>query len=185
MLPRLKRKYQEQIVTALKKELGCKSIMQVPKLLAIHLNQGIAEAKSNPKVLDRAIQEMTQITGQRAVATVARRSISNFSLRAGMKIGVRVTLRRARMYEFLDRLVTFALPSGRDFKGVSEKSFDRQGNYSFGIKEQVIFPEITIDKIDKIRGFDITCVVSTNEKRGSYKLLKMLGMPFRDMHQTK
>jgi large subunit ribosomal protein L5 len=185
MSSRLKEKYEKEIVPHLKKKLGCKSVMQAPKLLAIHLNQGIAEMKSDPKIMQAALDEMEQITGQRPVATAAKRSISNFSLRAGMKVGLRVTLRRNRMYEFLDRLFHFTLSNIRDFKGISEKSFDRQGNYNFGIKEQVIFPELTIDKISKMRGMNVTFVFSTNDARESYELLKLFGAPFKNMHETK
>lgn len=185
MVPRLKEKYQKEIAPAFKKKRGYKSIMQVPRLLSIHLNQGLAAAKSDTKLLENAAREMQQITGQRPVPTSARRSISNFGLRAGMKIGLRVTLRKNFMFEFLDRLITTGLPNIRDFKGVSEKSFDAQGNYTLGIKEQVIFPELTIDKVDKIRGMNITFVLSSTDRKDSYELLKMFGFPFKNMHKTE
>jgi large subunit ribosomal protein L5 len=184
LIPRLKQKYIKEIIPSLKKEGGYSSPMQVPKLLAIHISQGLAEAKTNQKLLDRSIDELTLITGQKAVPTVARKAISNFKLRAGVKIGARVTLRGARMYEFLDRFVNFALPRSRDFSGISDTSFDQQGNYTCGIKEQIIFPEISMDKIDKIRGMNITFVTSAEDRAGSYSLLKALGMPFKNMHKA-
>lgn len=186
IVPRLRRKYQEEIVPALQKECGYTSPMQVPLLLAIHVNQGIAEAKTNPKLLDKAIEELAAITGQQPVITKAKNSIANFKLREGMKLGLKVTLRGRRMYEFLDRLISFALPRSRDFEGLKRSSFDKQGNYTFGVKENIIFPEINIDKIDKIRGMDITLVTSAKDPEGGYAVLKALGVPFeRDESEQK
>lgn len=185
IVPRLKEKYYKEIVPQLQKELQYTTPMQVPKLCAIHINQGLKDAKDNAKVLSTAIEELTLITGQKAVPTVAKKSISNFKLRAGMKVGARVTLRGVYMYEFLDRFVSFALPRTRDFTGLNEKSFDQQGNYTCAIKEQIIFPEISIDKVSKIRGMDITFVTSAKNREESYKLLRAFGMPFKDIHNAK
>jgi large subunit ribosomal protein L5 len=156
--PRLVNKYKAEIVPALKKQFGYKSIMQVPKLKKISVNQGLGAAITDKKMIDTGVEEMTRITGQRAVATKSKKDISNFKLRKGMPIGVRVTLGGDRMYEFLDRLISVAIPRIRDFRGISDKGFDGRGNYTFGVTEQIIFPEIEIDKVDHINGMDITFV---------------------------
>ncbi len=177
--PRLKKKYQEEIAPMLKEKFELKTVMQVPKLEKISINRGIGEAVADKKLVDIGLEELTIIAGQKAVPTIAKKSVSNFKLREGMPIGARVTLRGDRMYEFLDRLVTIALPRVRDFKGVSDKSFDGRGNYTLGVKEQIIFPEISIDKVKKIAGLDITFVVKSESDEQSYELLKALGMPFK------
>ena len=176
-IPRLKKKYQEEVVKNLKS--GYKSVMQVPKLVKICLNQGLGSAISDKKQIEAAQQEMTIITGQKAVLTKSTKDISNFKLRKGMPVGVMVTLRGDRMYEFLDRLVTSTMPRIRDFNGISDKGFDGRGNYTMGIKEQIAFPEISIDKIAKITGMDITFVTNTDSDSESLALLKELGLPFK------
>src|SRR5690554_955588 len=158
------------------------SVMEVPRLLKISINQGIGEATQDKKLVDSALEELTMITGQKAVPTKARKSVSNFKLREGMTIGARVTLRRDRMYEFLDRLVAVSLPRVRDFRGISDRSFDGRGNYSMGITEQIIFPEINIDKINKITGMDITFVTSANTDVEALELLKQFGLPFKNQN---
>ena len=177
--PRLLRKYKEEIVPALMKEFGYKNVMQVPKLEKIVLNMGLGEAIQNPKLIDSAVEELAMITGQRPVVTRARKSIASFKLRAGMKIGVAVTLRREKMYEFFDRMVNLAIPRVRDFKGLSPKAFDGRGNYTLGIREQIVFPEIDYDKIEKIKGLNVTIVTTAETDEEGYALLKHLGMPFR------
>jgi len=176
--PRLKEKYTKEIVSALKDKFQYKSIMQVPKIEKISINKGIGAAVADKKLIDQGIEEITSITGQKAVATRSKKDISNFKLRANQAVGVKVTLRGDRMYEFLDRLMNVALPRVRDFKGVSDKGFDGRGNYTLGVKEQIIFPEISIDKVNKINGMDITFVTSANTDEESYELLKAFGMPF-------
>ena len=176
--PRLKEKYFKEAIPALKKEAGYRSVMQVPRIQKIIINQGVGAAVSDKKLIDIAIDELTAIAGQKAVPTKAKKSISNFKLRDGMPIGVTVTLRGNRMYEFLDRLITVALPRARDFQGVPPK-FDGQGNYTLGVKEQIIFPEISIDKVAKLRGMSITFVTNTKSDEAGYQLLKSLGMPFK------
>lgn len=176
--PRLKEKYLSEIAPALKEKFQYKSVMEVPKLVKIVVNKGIGAAVADKKLVDVGVEELTTITGQKAVATKAKVSISNFKLREGMPIGARVTLRGDRMYEFLDRLTTVALPRVRDFRGIKEKGFDGRGNYSLGIEEQIIFPEISIDKVAKISGMDITFVTSANTDEESLALLKAFGMPF-------
>ena len=178
--PRFRTKYQEEVVPALMEQFQYKSIMQVPKLQKICLNQGIGEATQDKKVVDSALKEMTLIAGQKAVPTKAKRSVSNFKLREGMVIGSRVTLRNERMYEFLDRLITVALPRVRDFRGISDKSFDGRGNYSMGITEHIIFPEIDLDKVNKITGLDVTFVTSAKTDAEALALLKLLGLPFKN-----
>ncbi len=180
MEPRLYTKYKKEIVPALGKEKGYKNVMAIPKLVKIVLNVGLGKAIENKKLLDIAVSELSTITGQRPIKTVARKSISNFKLREGYKIGCKVTLRGKTMYEFLDRLVSIALPRVRDFKGVSGKSFDGRGNYSLGIKEQIIFPEINYDKVEKIHGMDISIVTTANTDDEAKALLKYFGMPFRN-----
>ncbi len=177
--PTLRTKYREEIAPALMKELGYKSIMQVPRISKIVINQGVGQAVADKKLIDIALQELTTITGQKAVATYSKKDISNFKLRKGMPIGVKVTLRRDRMYEFLERLVAVSLPRIRDFKGVEEK-FDGRGNYSLGIREQIIFPEIDIDKITKILGMEICFVTTANTDEEGYALLREFGIPFKN-----
>ena len=177
--PRLQEKYRSHVVAALTERMGYKNIMQVPKLEKICLNQGIGEATTDKKLVDVASEEMTRITGQKAVATLSKKDISNFKLRKAMPVGVRVTLRGERMYEFLDRLVSTALPAVRDFQGINPKGFDGRGNYNLGIKEQIIFPEIFIDQVNKITGMDITLVTSANTDKEAYELLKEFGLPFK------
>lgn len=176
--PRLKNKYLEEIVPALKEKFQYKSVMQVPKLTKISINKGIGAAVSDKKLVDVGVDELSVISGQKAVATIAKNSISNFKLREGMPIGAKVTLRGDRMYEFLDRLMTVALPRVRDFRGISDKAFDGRGNYTLGVKEQIIFPEISIDKVNKITGMDITIVTTAQTDEESLELLKAFGMPF-------
>ena len=175
-IPRLKKKYNEEIVNNLK--VNYKSIMQVPKLVKICLNQGVGSAATDKKLIESAQNEMTLITGQKAMLAKSKKDISNFKLRKGMPIGVMVTLRGEKMYEFLDRLITSAIPRIRDFNGVPLKGFDGRGNYTLGIKEQIAFPEISIDKINKINGMNITIVIDSNTDEESYELLKAFGMPF-------
>ena len=175
---RLKEKYAEEIGKALMEKFSYKNVMQLPKLEKVVLNMDLGEAIANAKALDSAIGDMTIISGQKPVVTRAKKSIAGFKLREGMPIGVKVTLRGDRMYEFVDRLVSIALPRVRDFRGVSPKSFDGRGNYTLGVKEQLIFPEIDYDKVDKIRGMDITIVTSASSDEEARELLKLLGMPF-------
>ncbi|MBD5388115.1 MAG: 50S ribosomal protein L5 [Bacteroidales bacterium] len=181
--PRLREKYAATIVPNLKNEFGYKSVMQVPRLVKICLNQGIGNAVADKKLIDSGVEEMTAITGQRAVATKSKKDISNFKVRKGMPIGVRVTLRGERMYEFLDRLISVAIPRIRDFRGISDKGFDGKGNFSFGITEQIIFPEINIDKINKISGMDITFVTTATNDKEAYALLREFGMPFQKQNK--
>ena len=176
--PRLKDAYTNEIVPALKEKFQYKSVMQVPKLEKIAINKGIGAATADKKLVDTGIEELTQITGQKAVQTLAKKSVSNFKLRDGMPIGARVTLRGDKMYEFLDRLMTVALPRVRDFRGISEKGFDGRGNYTLGVKEQIIFPEISIEKVNQISGMNITFVTSADTDEESYELLKAFGLPF-------
>lgn len=176
---RLSVMYKETVVPALIKQFGYKNINEVPKLEKIVLNMGLGEVKDNSKSFQIAVDELTAIAGQKAVATVSKKAISNFKVRQGMKIGAKVTLRGNRMYEFLDRLVSVALPRVRDFKGVNNKAFDGKGNYAMGIKEQLIFPEISYDKIDKIRGLDVVFVTSAKSDEEAKALLSALGIPFR------
>jgi large subunit ribosomal protein L5 len=178
--PRLASKYKTEVVPALMKRFGYKSIMQVPKLEKICLNRGVNGAVNDKKLVDIAIEELTTISGQKAVATSSKKDISNFKLRKGMPIGARVTLRGVNMFEFLDRLISASLPRVRDFKGVNDKSFDGRGNYTMGVTEQIIFPEIDIDKVNKITGLDITFVTSASTNEEAYELLKEMGMPFKN-----
>ena len=179
-MARLKELYQNEIVAKLRDEFNFSNIMQVPKIKKIVVNMGLGEAIQNIKILDSASAELSKITGQKAVITKAKKSIASFKLREGMPIGCMVTLRRDRMYEFLDRLLNVALPRVRDFKGVSGKAFDGQGNYTLGIKEQLIFPEINYEEIDKIKGLNITIVTSANNDEEGKALLKHMGMPIRN-----
>jgi large subunit ribosomal protein L5 len=178
MRARLEQKYQEDVMPSLTKRFGYTSPMAVPKVRKVIVNMGMGEAVADVKVLDRAVEELSMITGQKPVITKARKSIAGFKLRAGMPIGCMVTLRKQRMYEFLDRLISVALPRVRDFKGVSPKSFDGRGNYSLGIREQIIFPEIDYDKVDKLRGLSVSIVTTARNDEEGFQLLKELGMPF-------
>lgn len=178
--PRLQEKYKNEVVPALVKKFGYDSVMQAPKLEKICVNRGVNGAVADKKIVDVAVEELTMITGQKAVPTMSKKDISNFKLRKGMPIGARVTLRGERMYEFLDRLVSIALPRVRDFKGISDKAFDGRGNYTLGVTEQIIFPEIDIDKVSKITGMDITFVTTAGNNEEAYELLKELGMPFKN-----
>jgi large subunit ribosomal protein L5 len=178
--PNLKQKYRQEIAPALKEEFGYKSVMQVPRLEKICLNQGIGTAVSDKKQIDSAVAEMSIIAGQKAVATKSKKDISNFKLRKGVPIGCRVTLRGDKMYEFLERLVYVALPRIRDFRGVNDKGFDGRGNYTLGVTEQIIFPEINIDKVSKIMGMDITFVTNAPTDKEAFALLKEFGIPFKN-----
>lgn len=178
--PRLSTKYKEEIVPALMEQFQYGSIMEVPRLVKICLNQGVGSATQDKKLVDNALQELSMIAGQKAVPTKARQSISNFKLREGMTIGARVTLRHDRMFEFLDRLITVALPRVRDFRGINDKSFDGRGNYSMGITEQIIFPEIDLDKISQVTGMDVTFVTTAKTDAEALALLKALGLPFKN-----
>jgi len=177
--PRLREKYNTDVVPALMAQFNYKSPMQVPKILKICINQGLGIAITDKKFIDTGINEMTMISGQKAVPTKSRKDISNFKLRKGMPIGVRVTIRGDKMYEFLDRLISVALPRVRDFRGIGDKGFDGRGNYTLGISEQIIFPEIDIDKVAKINGIDITLVTSARTDREAHALLKEFGLPFK------
>lgn len=180
MAPRLKEKYQSEVVSALMQEFKYETIMQAPRLVKAVLNIGLGEAIQNAKALDAAVGDLAAITGQKPVITKAKKSIASFKLRQGMAIGAMVTLRGTSMYEFLDRLMNLALPRIRDFRGVSRRSFDGRGNYSLGLREQIIFPEIEYDKVDKIRGMEVAIVTTAPDDAQGYALLKRLGMPFRD-----
>jgi len=177
-MPSLKEKYINEVVPALKEKFKYKSVMQIPKLEKIVLNMGVGDVKDNPKALDAAVNDLALITGQKPVVTKAKKSVAAFKLRQGMNIGCKVTLRGDRMYEFADRLLNIALPRVRDFRGVPANSFDGRGNYSLGVKEQLIFPEIDYDKVEKVRGMDITFVTTAKTDEEARELLKLLGMPF-------
>ena len=177
--PRLADKYKKEVVPALMKKFNYKSVMQAPKLQKICLNRGVNGAVTDKKLVDVAVEELTTISGQKAVATMSKKDISNFKLRKNMPIGARVTLRGVKMYEFLDRLVSVSLPRVRDFKGINDKAVDGRGNYTLGVTEQIIFPEIDIDKVNRITGLDITFVTSANTNEEAYELLKEMGMPFK------
>jgi large subunit ribosomal protein L5 len=179
-IPRLKERYEREIKPQLIEHFGYTSSMQAPRITKITLNMGVSDAKTDSKALDHAVEQMTQISGQKPVTTLARKSIAGFKLREGMAIGCKVTLRGENMYEFLDRLTTVALPRIRDFRGISPKSFDGRGNYSLGIREQIIFPEIDYDRIDQIRGMDITITTTAATDEEARELLRELGMPFRE-----
>ncbi|MDE3251624.1 MAG: 50S ribosomal protein L5 [Bacteroidota bacterium] len=178
--PRLADKYTKDVIPALMKKFAYKTVMQAPKLEKICINRGVNGAVTDKKLVDIAVEELNMITGQKAVPTMSKKDISNFKLRKGMPIGARVTLRGEKMYEFLDRLVSVALPRVRDFKGISDKAFDGRGNYTLGVTEQIIFPEIDIDKVNKITGLDITFVTTAGTNEEAYELLKELGMPFKN-----
>jgi large subunit ribosomal protein L5 len=179
--PRLADKYKKEVVPALMKKFSYKTVMQAPKLEKICINRGVNGAVNDKKLVDIAVDELTTITGQKAVPTMSKKDISNFKLRKNMPIGARVTLRGEKMYEFLDRLIAVSLPRVRDFKGINEKSFDGRGNYTLGVTEQIIFPEIDIDKVNKITGLDITFVTTAGTNEEAYELLKELGMPFKNI----
>ena len=179
--PRLATKYTKEVVPALVKKFNYTTMMQAPRLEKICLNRGVNGAVTDKKLIDISLEELSTITGQKAVSTMSKKDISNFKLRKAMPIGARVTLRGVKMYEFLDRLIAVALPRVRDFKGVNEKSFDGRGNYTLGVTEQIIFPEIDIDKVNRITGLDITFVTTANSDEEAYELLKELGMPFKDI----
>ena len=178
--PRLKDKYKNEIVAKLKEKFQYKSVMQVPKIEKISINKGIGTAVADKKQIDVGVDELTTISGQKAVSTIAKMSVSNFKLREGMPIGARVTLRGDKMYEFLDRLMSVALPRVRDFRGIGEKGFDGRGNYTLGVKEQIIFPEISIDKVNNITGMNVTFVTSAQTDEEGYELLKAFGLPFKN-----
>lgn len=182
-VPTLKKRYKEEIVPALMKEFSYKTVMQVPRLEKIVLNQGVGAAIADKKIIDVATEEMTMITGQKAVQTMSKKDISNFKLRKKMPIGVRVTLRRDRMYEFLDRLISVALPRIRDFRGIESK-MDGNGNYTLGVPEQIIFPEINIDRVSKINGMNITFVTSADTDEEGFALLKEIGLPFKNVKKN-
>lgn len=182
-IPRLKTKYREEIVPSLMKQFEYKSVMQVPKLTKICLNQGVGDAIKDKKLIDHAVEDLSIISGQKAVPTISKKDISNFKLRKGMPIGARVTLRGEKMYEFLDRFVSVALPRVRDFKGVNDKGFDGRGNYSLGVTEQIIFPEINLDKVNKINGMDVTFVTTANTDKEAYALMKEFGIPFKNQNK--
>ena len=180
-IPRLATKYSAEVVPTLMKKFAYKSVMQAPKLEKICVNRGVNGAVTDKKLVEISVEELTTITGQKAIPTYSKKDISNFKLRKGMPIGARVTLRGERMYEFLDRLIAVALPRVRDFKGISDKAFDGRGNYTLGVTEQIIFPEIDIDKVNKITGLDITFVTTASSNEEAYELLKELGMPFKNI----
>jgi len=177
--PRLVEKYKSEVMPQLKEKFGYENIHQIPKLVKININAGVGETIQDSHAMEGVVADLTQISGQKPIITKAKKSISNFKLRQGMKVGAKVTLRNQRMWEFFDRYVSIAVPRIRDFRGFSEKAFDGRGNYSVGVKEQIIFPEINVDKINKIRGFDITFVTTAKTDEEGYELLKMLGFPFR------
>lgn len=178
MVTRLQEKYNKEVVPALMEKFGYTNIMEVPKLEKIVINMGVGEAKDNQKVLEAAVSDLQLITGQKAILTRAKKSVANFKIRENMPIGCKVTLRKAKMFEFADKLMNIALPRVRDFRGISDKSFDGRGNYSMGVKEQLIFPEVEYDKIDKVRGMDIIFVTTANTDEEARELLRFLGMPF-------
>ena len=179
-IPRLKQEYKDKVVSALTEEFGYKNVMQVPKLKKIVISKGVGAAVADKKLIDHAIDELTMISGQKAVATLSKKDVASFKLRKGMPIGVRVTLRGEQMYEFLDRLVTSALPRVRDFNGIKAKGFDGRGNYNLGVVEQIIFPEINYDSITKVRGLNISLTTTANDDQEGFALLKHLGFPFRN-----
>ena len=177
--PRLKQEYKERIIKTLRKEFGYKNVMQAPRLVKIVLSRGVGAAVSDKKLIDHAVDELTLITGQKAISTISKKDVASFKLRKGMPIGAKVTLRADRMYEFLDRLITVALPRVRDFQGIKARGFDGRGNYNLGVTEQIIFPEINIDKINKINGMDITFVTTADTDKEAKSLLTELGLPFK------
>ncbi len=180
-IPRLQNKYKDEVVPALMKKFGYKTVMECPRLVKICLNQGVKGSVADKRLIEDAMKEMTMISGQKAIPTLSKKDISNFKLRKHMPIGCRVTLRRTKMYEFLDRFIAVTLPRVRDFKGINDKSFDGRGNYTMGVTEQIIYPEIDIDKVNRISGMDITFVTTANTNEEAYELLKELGMPFKNI----
>ncbi len=178
-MPRLKDTYNQEIVPAMMEKFSYKNTMQVPKLVKVVINMGLGDAKDNPKALDSALAELTLISGQKPVVTYARKSVANFKVREGMKIGAKVTIRGDRMYEFVDKLISINIPRIRDFRGISSKSFDGRGNYAMGFKEQLVFPEIEYDKVEKVRGMDIIIVTTANTDEEARELLTLMGMPFK------
>ena len=178
-MPRLRDKYTQEIVPAMMKKFNYSNIMQVPKLVKVVINMGMGDIKDNPKALDSALDELTIISGQKPVVTLARKSVANFKVREGMKIGAKVTMRGDRMYEFVDKLISINIPRIRDFRGISAKSFDGRGNYAMGFKEQLVFPEIEYDKVEKVRGMDIIIVTTANTDEEARELLTLMGMPFK------
>jgi large subunit ribosomal protein L5 len=184
-IPRLADKYKKEVIPALMKKFSYKTVMQAPKITKICLNRGVNGAVTDKKLIDVAVDELTNITGQKAVATTSKKDISNFKLRKNMPIGARVTLRGVKMYEFLDRLVSVSLPRVRDFKGINDKAFDGRGNYTLGVTEQIIFPEIDIDKVNKITGLDITFVTTAQTNEEAFELLKEMGMPFKNVKKSE
>jgi large subunit ribosomal protein L5 len=182
--PRLKTFYREQVIPALMEQFQYSNVMEVPRLLKIAINQGVGGATQDKKLVDAALKEMTTITGQKAVPVKAKKSVSNFKLREGMTIGAKVTLRNDQMYEFLERLISVALPRVRDFRGINDKSFDGRGNYTLGVTEQIIFPEIDIDKVDRISGMDVTFVTTAKNDTEALALLKELGLPFKNQQRN-
>jgi len=185
MQPRLRDKYNQEITPALTEKFGYKTVMQVPKLVKISVNKGIGSATADKKLVDVGVDELTQITGQQAVATIAKKSVSNFKLREGMPIGAKVTLRSNKMYEFMDRLLSVALPRVRDFRGINPNGFDGRGNYTLGVQEQIIFPEISIEKLSNISGMNITFVTTARTDEECFELLKAFGLPFANKNQQK
>ena len=177
-MARLKDKYRSEVVAAMQQKFGYQNVNQVPRLEKIVLNMGVGDAKDNPKMLESAVTDLTIISGQKPLVTKAKKSVANFKLRAGMNIGAKVTMRGERMYEFADKLFSISLPRVRDFRGVSNKSFDGRGNYAMGVREQLIFPEIEYDKVEKVRGMDIIFVTSANTDEEAHELLRLMGMPF-------
>ena len=182
-MARLHEKYQSELAGQIQKKLGLENPMEVPKITKITINMGVGEAVADKKIMEKARGDMEKIAGQKPVTTLSRKSVAGFKIRDGMPIGCKVTLRRERMYEFLDRLVNIAIPRVRDFRGLNPKSFDKQGNYSLGVTEQIIFPEISMDQVSKINGMNITFVTSANSDEESYELLKALGMPFSNKNK--
>jgi large subunit ribosomal protein L5 len=181
-VPTFKKKYQENVAPELQKKFGYKNIMEIPKIEKISVNQRVGAAVTDKKLVDKSVEELTLITGQRAVPTYAKKSVSNFKLRQGMAIGARVTLRGNNMYDFLERLISIALPRVRDFRGINDKGFDGKGNYTFGIQEQIIFPEIDLDKVTRINGMDITVVTTAKTDAEAFELLKQMGLPFKNQN---
>lgn len=177
-MPRLKDMYKAEVVAKLQEKFGYKNVMQIPKIEKVVVNMGVGEAKENPKALESAVEELKTITGQAPIVTIAKKSVANFKVREGMKIGAKVTLRGDRMYEFVDKLISIAMPRVRDFRGISAKSFDGRGNFAMGFKEQLVFPEIEYDKVDAIRGMDIVIVTTANTDEEARELLTLMGMPF-------
>jgi len=182
-IPRLKKQFKDEIIPKMKEEFQYKSIMQVPKLVKISINQGLGDATQDKKIIDEAMKDLSSLAGQKVISIKARKSVSNFKLREGQSVGVKVTLRHDRMYEFLDRLISVALPRVKDFRGINDKSFDGRGNYSMGIEEHTIFPEIQLDKVARVLGMDVTFVTTANTDAEALALLKHLGMPFKNQRK--